>query len=166
LHDTERDVIEGAIKGFISAVDPTKIRDAYAPFKLGSISKVCFVNPTEMRNFVKSKKGLKHSFQGREIWFSVEKSKDERALAKRVSHTVKSIREHMLSRQECTPDDWTTCVIGDWTRCTVHVKTAGGIVMVFHRAQPQDLTLALAPHANRSGLEMDLHQLVVDANSL
>ena len=92
----------------------------WAPAKRGSIGKVHFNAPGDMWAYIKTMKGKKIEFEGKPYWFTVEKSLEERALAKKTNIGMKLLREKLKEQGKDTDDK--DVLDGDWNRGMIWVN--------------------------------------------
>ena len=95
------------------------VADTWAPAKRGSIGKVIFKTPGDMWAYIKSMKGKKLEVSGTQYWFTVEKSLQERALAKRVNIGYKFLREKL--REQGLDIEDKDILDADWNRGSIWV---------------------------------------------
>ena len=89
------------------------------------------------------------------LWHSIEKTRDERALAKRVSQGVRLLRAHAISQLSISEADAKKVIDGDWVRGTVfHKSIPGGKVTRIYDKKKTDNFLEVASNATDSGLTL------------
>ena len=117
--ETRGTVIQEAIEAMKRNMDG--VTTTWAPTKRGSIGKVSFQTPGHMWAYVKSMKGKKIQHESKDYWFTVEKTPQERAMAKKVNVCVKLLREKLQAAGEDVEDK--DILDADWNRGYIWVHS-------------------------------------------
>ena len=113
--DTDKKVIEARLKIIVAAEQDTVL----VYFSLGKVSfcgLIIFKSSKFMWGFLKKHKGHRFMHNESELWHSIEKTKDERELAKRVSNAVRVVRTYAVDTMELSEEDAKKRVDADWVR--------------------------------------------------
>jgi len=154
--DTMRETIESVVREVAKGVDG--VATTWAPSRRGSIGKVHFTSPDRMWDFVKARKGTKLHVHGGEYWFSVEKTADERAMARKVSKAVREFKAAM-SGQDVNNKE---ILDADWTRGIVWVKNER--IVVPSSADPK--VLEVVPEVwTRLGVTLEATSFIAGVNA-
>ena len=125
----------------------------WAPAKRGSIGKLTFDSPSEMWEYIKTMKGKRIEVDDLQLWFTVEKSKEEMDVSKRVSKAVRLVRD-ILTKTTHDPSDKDN-LDADWNR--------GKVWVLGHRVVSKDPASGLlkvnTEAVEKTGLELGGAQL-------
>ena len=120
-----------------------------------------------MWEFIKDNKDNTFEYQEKKLWYSIDQTKEERAVSKRVSKAVNMLREHMISKHSFDQEQARRAIDGDWAKGLVYYKAAEGtcnITRLFDR-RPESLLLHVTESATSSGLDFDFKAKLADINS-
>lgn len=125
--DTARPDVENMLNIIF---DGTIVIDKWAPYRLGSIGKVRFSSSSSMWTWIKANAGTRFtmlyrgpgsSTDGNKLWFSIDKTKAERELSKKISTIYKKVLNQ--ARVETWDEERIKkCILPDYTRGTLHIR--------------------------------------------
>ena len=110
-----------------------KIRDMWAPGRYASFVKIDFNSANDMWKMIKALKGCNIFYNPmgialpadrKPMWWSVEKSEEERICSKRISRAVSVLRQNAMTTMGLSEEEARQAVEGDWSAGKVYIKTA------------------------------------------
>ena len=123
--DTPKSVIEAVIRDILKDYSE-KVEDFYAPGKYTSFAKIKWKKPSLMWEFITAHKGQRIGPE-KNLWFTVEKSQEERSKQQRVSKAFRNIQAicvaHKPDVTEESVKDYFEC---DWTKGIIFLKQSNG----------------------------------------
>jgi hypothetical protein len=156
-------VIEADLR---SIFDESEVKDMFCPGKRCSIGKVEFRNPDLMWGFIKANKGTKlKGANAQELWFTVEKSDDERLTAKRTGKALQLVREGTVLNEGKTEEEAKLLSDADWVRGVVWATVDGTSIRIFEKPRTKtDFEVTVEARASPIGLDLDI--TVAEVNSI
>jgi len=106
--------------GFEAGID-----DLWAPGKFLSIGKVRFVDTKKLWAFIKAKRGTTYGVDGRKIWWTIEKTNEERKISKAVTTAVNDLRRRLVESNAGDEEAAKNLITGDWDRGIVYAQIGG-----------------------------------------
>ena len=156
--DTAKEIIEKRLKIITSEVKDT-VKETFSLGKVSSVGIIVFSSSKCMWDFLKKYKGQRFSHNDRDLWHSIEKTKEERELCKRVSRGVKIARSQVAQTLGVSDDEAKKKVDGDWVRGMVYLKQEETVVRIFEKERDQNV-LKLASTAKHVFPDLDPAELV------
>ena len=151
--DTLKDVIEQKLRSATTDVKD-QVEDLFCPGKFGSVGIIVFKTSKSMWDFLKGNKGKRFKHGELELWHTIEKTKQERDIAKRVSKAVRLLREHLETSGGKSEAEAKEVIDADWVKGLVFAKVQNKVVRVYEKKTGEDV-LHVAPVAADSGLTFD-----------
>ena len=163
---TPQDDIISALKTLVGS--PTSVKDYIVPGgKCSDKGKVEFNTPKAMWVWVKANAGKKLDYNGRELWFSVDKPFEERLLGKKIGKVMTEMRGFHERRNDIALGDRVALkkfVEADNNRGFIYLFDPVTKKMKKGVTVDEEKNLVYVWHPDYEGLELDVY--VGQANSL
>jgi len=128
---TSKELREGKLEDMFGPVRGD-LNDLWAPGRYATCGKVRFVSATKMWAWIRSNRRVVHNFvQGdvtHKLWWSVEKSEDERQKSKRVSKAIAAFRQRAMRIHGLSEEDSRKLLEGDWARGIAYYRFNGSLL--------------------------------------
>ena len=151
--DTLKEVIEKVLRAATSDMKD-HVEDFFCPGKFGSFGIIVFKTNKGMWDFLKGNKGKRFKHGDLELWHSIEKTQQERDIAKRVSKAVNLVREHLQNVVGKSESESKQMIDADWVRGLVFSKVQAKVVRLYEKNSGEDL-LHVAAGVADSGINFD-----------
>ena len=148
------------------------IEDVVAIGNPSNKGKIIFDHCDDMWNFLRGMKGKKLEFKGKALFHSIDKSRDEQTLSRRVYHVVKAVRDSAMVPLGLTDQDWWQTIKHNdvaglaWIKLSIEGETKN-VKIVQKKATTLELEVgpSIMQYLARIG-GVDLAAVVVAANGL
>lgn len=151
--DTDKKVIDARLKDITKDVKDTVV-ECFSFGKLSSCGVIIFKSSGGMWEFLKKYKGTRFNHNGRELWHSIEKTKLERELAKRVSKAVRVVRSHLQEASGLSEEDAKKRVDADWVKGLVFTRQGDAAVRIYEKDSINNV-LTVAASAKDGAPDLD-----------
>ena len=166
--DSPRDELIAALRVLM---DDRKedVMEIMIPGKFAGIGKVEFKSSEAMWTFPKANRGIKMQHASKELWHTIDRTMEERALVRKVMYVVKEFRlaaRTQLGMEETDPA-LRTVVDGDSSRSIVCVRMPGQRPVRICQKTPGGDTLVIVVNWQNCGLNnINADTVVDDANNV
>jgi hypothetical protein len=89
---------------------------------VGGKGKIEFHNSNGMWAFIKGNKGTTFTFEGKKLYYSIDKKTDELDVSMKVSRAVKMLKEHYIGEGKIEEEHVKRFVDGEWNLGIVYVR--------------------------------------------
>eukprot|EP00929_Paragymnodinium_shiwhaense_P082152 TRINITY_DN43207_c0_g1_i2.p1 TRINITY_DN43207_c0_g1~~TRINITY_DN43207_c0_g1_i2.p1 ORF type:complete len:295 (+),score=89.90 TRINITY_DN43207_c0_g1_i2:30-914(+) len=144
------------------------IKDLYCPGRRSPICKLEFTSSEAMWAHVKKIKGAKFkSKDGAALWWTVEKTADERLVSKKVARALKLLTENLIDKAGKSEDEAKKMVEADYTRGIVWLTTGDKeSKRIFEKPKGQDMFKIADGAMGTPGLDLNLAEALAEINLL
>ena len=141
--DTPRDEIVEWVRKFLKLGEDGAtpgVVDVFTAGPKASVCKIRFDNPGSVWNWIRLKKGKDELYKEKRMWWTVERTMQERNINKRMSTAATRLSDE-LAAKGIVPDEKKKSWIGiEWNKCQVWVRVQGGRPIVVFEAEDDDST--------------------------
>eukprot|EP00929_Paragymnodinium_shiwhaense_P082019 TRINITY_DN43062_c0_g1_i2.p1 TRINITY_DN43062_c0_g1~~TRINITY_DN43062_c0_g1_i2.p1 ORF type:complete len:297 (-),score=68.09 TRINITY_DN43062_c0_g1_i2:323-1213(-) len=163
--DSAKQYIEGEARRM--SADAKNLQDLYCPGRRGTFCKVEFTSSEAMWSHVKKTKGVK--FKSRDdasLWWTVEKSAEERFVSKKVSTALKLLVQQFTNSGK-SEEEAKKLLEADYTRGIVGIITEGDTSKrVFQKPKGEDIFKVSVGATSIPGLKLNFAEALAEISGI